>query len=142
MHRRLVAALAALASGLSAEPARAQSLDGTYNATIRCTAFSGEIGAFSQPMTIKIAGSNATGERAVGRAGQVGTGGSIERWTGTVSPDGTVNMRSQAPSPAAIDGTFAGRATADGISLKGNQTLSTARSGRLNRDCNVAGKRS
>ncbi|MBL8698417.1 MAG: hypothetical protein JNK67_08595 [Alphaproteobacteria bacterium] len=136
------AALAAVAPGLSAGPARAQSFDGTYNATIRCTAFSAEIGAFSQPMSLKIAGSSVTGERAVGRAGQVGAGGTVERWTGTVAPDGTMNMRSQSPSAAAaIDGTFAGRASAEGISMKGNQTLTTSRSGRMGRECTVTAKR-
>ena len=127
----------------AAAPAQAQSFDGTYSATIRCTAFSAEIGAFSQPMSLKIAGPSVTGERAVGRAGQVGTGGTIERWSGTVAPDGTMNMRSQSPTAAAaIDGTFAGRATAEGISMKGSQTLTTSRSGRMGRDCTVTAKRS
>lgn len=143
VFRPCFAALLTLAAIAVASPSRAQSLDGAYAATIRCTAFSGEIGAFAQPMSLKIAGSSVTGERAVGRAGQVGTGGTIERWTGTVAPDGTLDMRTQSPTAAAaIDGTFAGRATAQGLSMKGNQTLTTSRSGRMSRECTVTAKRS
>jgi hypothetical protein len=145
---RMPAAVGAVALALAMvawSPAqlRAQALDGTYSATIRCTAFSAEIGAFSQQMSLKIVGTDVSGERAVGRPGQVGAGGTIERWTGTVGRDGAMDVRTQSPGQsAAIDGTFTGRATADGVSMKGNQTLSTARSGRLSRECSVNAKRS
>ena len=143
MNKHFVAAIALIVGGVSAGTAPAQSFDGTYPATIRCTAFNAEIGAFSQQMSLKIAGTSVNGERAVGRAGQVGSGGTIERWTGTVAPDGTMNIRTQAPNQSApIDGTFTGRATSDGVSMKGNQTLSTAKLGRLSRDCTVTAKRS
>lgn len=141
MNRHLAAAIAVIVVGTSTGWAQAQSLDGNYNGTIRCTAFSAEIGAFSQQMSFKIAGSSATGERAVGRAGQVGTGGTIERWTGTVAPDGTLAMRTQSPGQAGIDGNFTGKASAGGITMKGNQSMSTSRSGRLSRECTVSAKR-
>lgn len=141
MNRHLVVAIAVLVVGGSTGAARSQSLDGNYAATIRCTAFSAELGAFSQQMSLTIAGSSATGERAVGRAGQVGTGGTVERWTGTVAPDGTLAMRTQSPGQAGIDGNFTGKASANGISMKGSQTVSTARAGRLSRECTVTAKR-
>jgi hypothetical protein len=86
MNRHLVGAIAVLILGASTGAARSQSFDGNYAATIRCTAFSAEVGALAQQMSLKIAGTGVTGERAVGRAGQVGTGGTVERWTGTVGP--------------------------------------------------------
>lgn len=143
MSKHIAVAVALIAAGADIVAARAQSLDGAYAATIRCTAFSAEIGAFSQQMSLKIAGTSVTGERAVGRPGQVGTGGTIERWTGTVGPDGAISVRTQSPSQsAAIDGSFSGRATAEGIAMKGSQTLSTSRAGKMNRDCTVTAKRS
>lgn len=144
MTRVATIGLALMASTAIASSAGAQAFDGDYPATIRCTAFPGtDIGAFAQKMSFKVSGTTITGERNVGTSTQVGTGGTVEKWTGTIGPDGTIALTSNsASSRAPIQGSFGGTATRTGFDLKGRQTYTPSRGGGTStRDCTVAARR-
>jgi len=144
MTRSATIVLALMTSTAIASSAGAQAFDGDYTATIRCTAFPGtDIGAFSQQMKFKVAGTTITGERNVGTPTQVGALGTVEKWTGTLGPDGAIAVTSNsASSRAPIQGSFGGTATRAGFDLKGRQTYTTSRTGGSStRDCSVTAKR-
>lgn len=144
MTRLATIVLSVMASTVIASSAGAQAFDGDYTATIRCTAFPGtDIGAFAQKMSFKVSGTSITGERNVGTSSQVGAGGTVEKWTGTIGADGAISVTSNsASSRAPIQGSFTGNATRAGMDLKGKQNWTSPRAGtRSERSCTVTAKR-
>ncbi len=123
---------------LTAGPALAQSMDGTWQGRIRCEA-AGTLRALNSPITVTIAGTRATYERNIVNPSDTSRSLGTESGNGTVAPDGTVRMTGSFGNAAARqESSFSGRLARPSSTLAGTiTTFSRANASGIERRCTI-----
>lgn len=113
--------VAVLIGLLLAAPVAAQRFDGLWAGRITCDALPGMTGRMSGDVTMRIAGSRASYERAIeASAGQATD--AIERGGGPVSIEGQIALNGQGgAAPGTYRASYEGRITGNTVRLAGEQ---------------------